>query len=200
MDRSQPHGAAQSGDSDDGGSSHSAPQDEPPQPTNQTLPTAAHDDLAPRVDITDAFALISHEVHVWLEDNAQRAMRANGATGELRVALLRDAEMTEAHERHCNAPGTTDVITFNLSDDDSGTELDVDVFVCVDEALRQANQRGITVERELLLYIVHAMLHCTGYNDKTEQDAAKMHEREDEILTAIGVGPVYYLPDNRERA
>jgi rRNA maturation RNase YbeY len=152
---------------------------------------------AQRVEIVDAFALISHDTARWLETNAERAMRTANTTGELRIALLRDSEMEQAHERHCNAPGTTDVITFDLSENDM---LDVDVFICVDEARRQGESRKISVERELLLYIVHAMLHCTGYNDKTEQDSARMHEREDELLTAIGIGPVYYADGNRERA
>ncbi len=202
MDTSQPHRAPHQGpdgsDADEPGSS--PPSDEPlqppPNPTNKSL--REHDAArAQRVEIADAFALISDDTAAWLEENAQRAMRTAGATGELRIALLRDPEMTQAHERHCNAPGSTDVITFNLSESD---DLDVDVFVCVDEAQRQADSRGISIDRELLLYIIHAMLHCTGYNDKAEHDAARMHEREDELLTAIGVGPVYYLPDKRERA
>ena len=35
------------------------------------------------------------------------------------------------------------------------------------------------------------LLHLLGYDDHTPEDARAMHSREDELLTAIGYGPVY---------
>ena len=63
-----------------------------------------------------------------------------------------------------------------------------------DEARRQAELRGHGVAQELALYIVHGILHCTGYDDHEEAGAfgsIAMHRREDEILSAIGAGVVY---------
>lgn len=121
------------------------------------------------------------------------AMERLGATGEVRVRLVEDAEMAAAHQRHCGVPGTTDVITFDLTEGGSarGKALDVDLLVCADEAERQARTRGHEVRGEVLLYIVHGMLHCLGHDDHDEADASAMHAREDEVLTAIGVGATY---------
>jgi len=47
------------------------------------------------------------------------------------------------------------------------------------------------LRRELLLYVVHGVLHCLGMDDHDEAAAAAMHRVEDAVLTAIGVGPVY---------
>jgi probable rRNA maturation factor len=69
--------------------------------------------------------------------------------------------------------------------------LDVDLLVCADEAGRQAELRGFTVERELLLYIVHGVLHCLGFDDHNETDSARMHAEEDRLLAAAGVGATY---------
>lgn len=110
--------------------------------------------------------------------------------GEARVRVINDADMAEAHERYKNVPGTTDVLTFDLAGNPN-EPLDTDVLVCVDEAKRQADARGIPVAHELLLYITHAILHCSGYSDDTDTNAQAMHAREDELLTAIGIGPVY---------
>lgn len=110
--------------------------------------------------------------------------------GEARIRVIDDAEMAAAHERFKNVPGTTDVLTFDLAGDPN-EPLDADVLVCIDEAERQASERGIPVAHELLLYMTHAILHCSGYNDDTEPNAAGMHAREDDLLTAIGIGPVY---------
>ncbi len=113
----------------------------------------------------------------------------DAARGEVRVRLVGDEEMAAAHERHTGVSGTTDVLTFDLSDGDGW--LDVDILVCVDEAARQGLQRGISAERELLLYIVHGVLHCLGYDDHTDEQSRRMHAREDEILERIGVGATY---------
>ncbi|MEO1535590.1 MAG: rRNA maturation RNase YbeY [Planctomycetota bacterium] len=111
-------------------------------------------------------------------------------SGEARVRVINDAEMAAAHERYKNVAGTTDVLTFDLAGNPN-EPLDADVLVCIDEAERQASERGIPVAHELLLYITHAVLHCSGFNDDTDANAAAMHAREDDLLVAIGIGPVY---------
>jgi len=47
------------------------------------------------------------------------------------------------------------------------------------------------VRHELLLYALHGLLHCCGYDDSTDADREVMHTEEDRILEAIGVGRVY---------
>jgi probable rRNA maturation factor len=61
----------------------------------------------------------------------------------------------------------------------------------VDEAGRQSAVRGHTVEQELLLYVVHGVLHCLGHDDHDPDAAARMHAEEDRVLAAVGVGVTY---------
>lgn len=133
----------------------------------------------------------------WLRTSAvaacQAQARASGLAGEVRVRLVGDEEMSAAHQRHKGEAGTTDVLTFDLSE--QPRVLDVDILACVDEAARQAADRGLAVERELLLYIVHGVLHCAGYDDHTEEQAMAMHAREDELLEEIGVGATFAAGD-----
>ncbi len=143
-----------------------------------------------RVEILDSDRLLSDAQRRWLETTAAQALTATGAAGEVRARIVADEAMAAAHLKYSNIPGTTDVLTFDLRDDDSDA-LDVDLWVCVDEARRQAADRGHTVERELLLYILHGILHCLGYDDHSEEDHRAMHAEEDRILTAIGVGITY---------
>ncbi len=115
---------------------------------------------------------------------------------ELRVRLVADAEMREAHLAHLGHDTTTDVLTFNYgaapaNAPDASGSLDADILVCVDEARRQAQARGLEPEREALLYIVHGLLHCLGHDDRDEASAALMHRKEDEVLRAIGVGSTF---------
>ncbi len=101
--------------------------------------------------------------------------------------------MAELHERTTGVQGTTDVLTFDLRDDPdpSNPVLDADVVLCTDEARRQASERGHAIVAELTLYLVHALLHCTGHDDHDDDAYARMHEAEDRVLRAIGLGAVF---------
>ncbi|MEM9165631.1 MAG: rRNA maturation RNase YbeY [Planctomycetota bacterium] len=120
------------------------------------------------------------------------ALAEQGIRGEARVCVVDDAEVTRLHREHKGLDTTTDVLTFDLSE---GDELDADITVCIDEARRQANARCHPVEHELLLYAVHGILHCLGENDDTDDNAKRMHTREDDLLTELGIGPIYAVPE-----
>lgn len=113
--------------------------------------------------------------------------------GEVRVKVVGDAEMAEAHVRYSGVEGTTDVLTFDLSEGASarGGPLDVDILVCADEARRQALEQGHEPVREMLLYVLHGVLHCLGHDDHTDDGFARMHAEEDRILAEIGVGATF---------
>ena len=103
--------------------------------------------------------------------------------------------MAELHERFMGIAGPTDVLTFELEHDGRGRILSGEVVVCVPHALRAARQSGVEVKKEVLLYAIHGMLHLCGFDDRTARDFSAMHQREDEILRAIGVGDVFARGD-----
>ncbi len=115
--------------------------------------------------------------------------------GSWLVHVAGDPEMAELHERTLGIAGTTDVLTFDMRDGLAGTRegaaVDLETVVCIDEAKRRAGELGHSVDKELLLYCVHSLLHVQGYDDRTAAAAERMHMREDELLAGIGVGAVY---------
>ena len=124
------------------------------------------------------------------------ASRLSAAAGHLapppaRLAVLvtDDAGMSDLHRRHRRTAEATDVLAFPAND--AGEAVEVDVAINADEARRQASARGHRVERELLLYALHGVLHCMGFDDHAREDAAAMHGEEDRILRAIGVGATF---------
>ena len=126
----------------------------------------------------------------WLRDRLDRAIsHLNRPVARIGISLVDDARMIELHARHLNLNTTTDVLTFHLSK--PGQPIDVDLALCVDEAARQAAGHGHTIERELLLYALHGLLHCCGFDDHEEVGAAAIHAEEDRILSAIGVGATF---------
>ena len=59
------------------------------------------------------------------------------------------------------------------------------------EARRRAKEQHGSLRNELLLYALHGMLHLCGMDDRTQKGFERMHRMEDEILTRLGIGPVF---------
>lgn len=133
-----------------------------------------------------------------IADALRSAARAAGLeVSGLHVVLVDDVEMDRLHRSHAGVAGPTDVLTFPHSE--PGEPIEADAALCVDEAARRASDFGHAVERELLLYAVHALLHCAGHDDHEPAAHARMHAEEDRILEAIGVGATF-LPRRDEAA
>lgn len=182
------------------------------------MPAGAQpDDLSPlgpttlSFEIQDATRRLTRDQVEWLATHAHKAAGQLRAAGSVRVRVVDDAEMSAAHAEFLDDPTTTDVLTFDLSEGlpdvapptPEGVRLgyrtplfvlDTDILACVDVATRQAASRGYSVEKELLLYVVHGMLHCMGHDDHDEDASAAMHAVEDAVLEAIGVGRAYAAP------
>ncbi len=129
----------------------------------------------------------------WLEDQMTRIAGLAGVThGRLAMAVVDDKQMISMHEQYCGQPGTTDVLTFDIRDSED-QPVEGDLVLCMDEARRQATERGHDTRLELLLYAVHGLMHLLGEDDHDEAGYQKMHRREDELLTRAGLGPVFGL-------
>jgi len=103
---------------------------------------------------------------------------------EVDIAVVSRDEISRHNRRWLGEAGATDVISFDLSDD-SAVGISAQIIVCGDVAARQAKRQGVTPQRELMLYVVHGLLHLVGYDDRPIRAAAKMHAREEEILEAF---------------
>jgi probable rRNA maturation factor len=53
-------------------------------------------------------------------------------------------------------------------------------------AREEATRRGNNPRDELALYIVHGLLHLTGYDDGNPGLRRRMYEREKEVLSKAG--------------
>ena len=133
------------------------------------------------------------DVSMLQEGIRETLRRFETAGADLSVAVVSDTEIAELHEKYMNIKGATDVLTFDLAEQHraGGRRVEGEIVVSADTAKRRAEERAHPVAAELALYVVHGTLHLLGMDDATEQEAMKMHEMEDEILAAIGVGRVY---------
>ncbi len=108
------------------------------------------------------------------------------------IGIVDDGEISGLNQRFLKHEGTTDCLSFDLSDDQGPDAPRVfDLIVNGQMALRQAARRGHAGEAELALYITHGLLHQVGFDDTTPEQAETMHAMEDEILQDLGYGFVY---------
>ena len=138
------------------------------------------------------------EMRWWISSYAETAARlVDVTTGNWVIHLVNDKRMIRYHQRTMNLATVTDVLTFNYTDTDiPGAPLDIETIICVDEAERQAIiQDHLLPELEMLLYAIHSLLHCVGYDDSTYGKALRMHRKEDALLRQMALPAVYYTRD-----
>jgi probable rRNA maturation factor len=106
-------------------------------------------------------------------------------TFELGLYLVGAEEMTWLNETFLRHAGTTDVITFDYGAPGPADGAFGEIFVCLDEAVRQARRFRTTWRRELTRYVVHGVLHLRGYNDHRANDRRAMKRVEDRLLRTL---------------
>ena len=110
---------------------------------------------------------------------------------ELSIAIVSAGRMAKVHERFLGRVGATDVLSFELEHDSRGKSISGEIVICATVAKERSRSMGHPIGHELLLYAVHGLLHLSGFDDRTAKAFAAMHAREDQILTSLGIGPVF---------
>ena len=100
---------------------------------------------------------------------------------EVDVAVVDRREMSALGRRYLGRTGAPDVLSFDLSGH-RREGISAQVVICGPVAVEQARQRGLGVQRELLLYLAHGLLHLMGYDDKNPPERAKISARQEQLL------------------
>lgn len=98
------------------------------------------------------------------------------------VGAQRMAGLNEGFLRHV---GPTDVITFDYREGTHGPSLHGDIFVCLDEAQRQAGLFRTTWQAEVVRYLVHGLLHLCGHDDLEAGARRRMKRVEHRIVRRL---------------
>lgn len=128
----------------------------------------------------------------WLAEVARRALAAEGAgEAELGIVLTDDATVRELNRRYAGEDETTDVLSFSLQEGEAFAALDGapqplgEVIIAYPVALRQADQAGHAVEREVAQLLVHGVLHLLGYDHAEPEEERLMRSREQAVLDSL---------------
>ena len=105
-------------------------------------------------------------------------------TAKLSIAFVNSNKIKELNKKYFNSDEVTDVIAFPLNNHKS--DLNGEIVVSVETAVDIASKEGTDIEGEVILYVVHGLLHLLGYSDGNRNDAEIMHDRESGILKTLG--------------
>ena len=106
------------------------------------------------------------------------------ARSELCVSLVSDGDMRELNRQYRQIDATTDVLCFPQKSE-ANPDLLGDIVISYQMALRHSWRLEITVEEELRLLIVHAVLHLLGFDHKKKKERETMREKEKEVLNYL---------------
>lgn len=118
-----------------------------------------------------------------VEAAVRHVLRAEGVeAAEISIALVDDDAIAGLNEDYLDHDGPTDVISFALHE--AGEPPLGDVYVGVEQALRQAAEYGATPAEEVIRLAVHGTLHVLGYDHPAGADRAgsEMFARQEELL------------------
>lgn len=113
--------------------------------------------------------------------------------GEIQIVFVTVPRMTALNALHLHHSGPTDVITYDLRQQDNsafdmpaefGEPTLAEIYVCPEVARTQAPQFNETPSRELFRYAAHGLLHLAGEDDLTPEALASMRKAEQRVLDA----------------
>jgi probable rRNA maturation factor len=105
--------------------------------------------------------------------------------GTVSVAVVDDPTIRHLHCRHLGLDEPTDVLSFPLQQGEGS--LEGEVVVGAGTAKRQARRYGWSPADELLLYVIHGVLHLVGHDDRTRGQRAAMRAGEARYLARFGL-------------
>lgn len=107
-------------------------------------------------------------------------LKLEGVTcDEVTVSFISDTVMREMHSTFFDDPSPTDCISFPIDCDDGiGYKHLGDIFVCPEVAWRYASINKLNYFNELVLYVIHGLLHICGYDDLDPKSRRLMRKRE----------------------
>lgn len=155
-----------------------------------------------QIFITDSQDLLPVDEQKFREV-AEFVLRDEGVRdAEISIALLNNAEIHTLNRQHLDHDYPTDVLSFLLEREDSeptaesdrrgaGSRLEGEVILSTEMAWQVAKDFGWSPEAEVLLYLVHGLLHLAGYDDLTPEEQRLMRRRECEILAHWQLAPRY---------
>lgn len=122
---------------------------------------------------------------------AVRASVEEASEGDFSTVFVSDKRMQKMNRDFRGKDSTTDVLSFPYEADDFEIEIEEnanflgDIVISAEQAARQAEEHGLSLELEIKQLILHGVLHLCGYDHET--DNGEMNARELELRDKLQI-------------
>ena len=114
---------------------------------------------------------------------------------EVSVSFVNNEQIRELNNEFRHKDAATDVLSFPLGEngvydinEETGAYQLGDVVISVPKAMEQAEQYGLSLQREMGFLTVHSMLHLLGYDHEAGGlEALRMREKEETVMSKLGL-------------
>lgn len=123
---------------------------------------------------------------------AKAILRYEGVCrADLSIVFVTAPKIRALNKKFLGRRHATDVLAFDLRNgvcgrrtgDSAGErEISAEIVISVDAAVQNARIYRVPFADELILYVIHGILHLLGYDDHASDDIRKMRRRERQIL------------------
>lgn len=109
---------------------------------------------------------------------------------ELSVLIVGDPEIQQLNRQYRNIDSATDVLSFSQFEGPGAHSFLLgDVVLSRDTAHRQAEEHGLALEEELILLLIHGILHLAGYDhERSQPEARRMQQKSRRLFAMICPG------------
>ena len=126
--------------------------------------------------------------------NAVLRMENFQGAAEVSVTFANNEQIHELNKMHRNVDAPTDVLSFPMGEDgkydiDPATNAKIlgDIVISMEKAVEQAERFGHTLQREVGYLTAHSMLHLLGYDHEEPLEKVHMREKEELVMTQLGL-------------
>lgn len=148
------------------------------------------------------------EIEELVAEVANKALETEGCNIEVEVNVLitDDDGIKEYNRQFRGMDKSTDVLSFpnldfeekscflipenKLADyrnPESGNIILGDIILSKDRILNQAQEYGHSLRREFAFLVAHSILHLCGYDHMTSEEAAEMEQKQEAVLSSLGI-------------
>lgn len=107
------------------------------------------------------------------------------------IIFVDDDAIHEMNKNYRGVDRITDVISFAFEDNAQIVYNDCrllgEIYICIPQMKRQAEEYGHSEKRELAFLSVHGMLHLLGYDHMNEKDEKEMFALQELILDGANI-------------
>ena len=104
-----------------------------------------------------------------LKKHAVYVLKSSGIlVSDVTIIFIDDTEMSVLNEKYKGCVGSTDVLSFILSEKDSD-KVEGEVYISLEKAQEQSIEYDVPLPEEVVRLVTHGLLHLSGRDDESEE-------------------------------